>query len=370
METRKVTIHDLARGGSGVGKLDSGEIIFVPFTAPGDEVLVRITKSHKNYHEGERVEILRPSEFRVEPPCPVFEKCGGCTWQHIPYALQFETKKKGLIQALKRGGTLPENIPFDEFPADTHYHYRNRVQLRGNPLENKIGYYAHASKTLIGIDHCPIAEEKINENLLILAREGFAQFSEEFKLEIDVSPDGKVRHAFNQPHAAFGFRQINDQQNLKLQQWIQNHFPEGDLLLDLYGGSGNLSLPIASRFKEIHCVDSSVPFANASTPKHFHYQKMDMIKWAKTPTRVAETLRKTSVILDPPREGISSFFDKIEAKISRHDVERMALIGCDVDSFVRDTHRFLKLGYRLERLGVLDLFPQTPHVESLALFSK
>ncbi|MBC7397521.1 MAG: class I SAM-dependent RNA methyltransferase [Bdellovibrionales bacterium] len=370
METHKVIIHDLARGGSGVGKLDTGEIIFVPFTAPGDEVLVRITKSHKNYHEGERTEILRPSTSRITPPCPVFEKCGGCSWQHIPYPLQFETKKKGLLQALKRGGPVPEGIPLDEFPAEQHYHYRNRVQLRGLPAEKKIGYYAHASKTVIGIDHCPIAEAKINEALPTLAQEGFGQFNEEFKLEIDVSPKGEVRHAFNQAHAAFGFRQVNDEQNIKLQHWIQTHFPKGDLLLDLYGGAGNLSLPLARHFKEVHCVDMSSPFADAATPKHFHYEKMDMVKWAKTPTRVAETLRKTSVILDPPREGISSYFEKIEAKISRHDVERLALIGCDVDSFVRDTHRFIKAGYRLERLGVLDLFPQTPHVESLALFSK
>lgn len=370
MENQSVIIHDLARGGSGVGKLSSGEIIFIPFTAPGDEVLARIVKSHKNYHEGECIELLKPSPLRVTPLCPVFQRCGGCSWQHVSYSLQFETKKKGLIQALKRVGISTGDLPFDEFPAEQDYRYRNRVQLRGVPSERKIGYYAAASKTVIGITHCPIADDKINESLHSFAQEGFEKFDEEFKLEIDIAPDGTVRHAFNQGHAAFGFRQINDDQNIKLQGWIQTYFPQGDLLLDLYGGSGNLSLPLAARFKEIHCVDSSAPLASTSTPRNFHYEKMDMIKWAKTPTRVAETLRKTSVILDPPREGISSFFEKIEAKISRHDVERMALIGCDVDSFVRDTQRFLKMGYKLVRLGVLDLFPQTPHVESLALFSK
>jgi 23S rRNA (uracil1939-C5)-methyltransferase len=352
-----------------VGKLETGAVVFVPFTAPGDEIEVNLLKTTKNYSEGEISKLIHPSELRVTPPCPVFGKCGGCAWQHLPYELQFETKTKGLLHALKRAGVETETVPLDKLPADETYGYRNRIQLRGDPDDKTLGFYIRGQNSIVPIEQCPIARKEINDALPGLAAAGFQKFKEEFKLEIEVLENGKVRHVFNEGHAAFGFRQVNDTQNEKLKAWVATHVLDAELLLDLYGGHGNLSLPLQSRFSEIRCVDVSVPETRSSFP-NFHYEKKDILKWSRSHEANPTFAKRTSVILDPPREGLGAHFSEIEAKISKYPVQSLILVGCDVDSFVRDTSRFVKQGYRLARLGVLDLFPQTPHVESLALFFK
>src|SRR4051812_26561964 len=97
-------IQDLARGGAGVSRDESGRVIFVPYTAPGDVVRVRITEEKKNYAQGELLEVVEPSSIRQKAPCPVFGRCGGCQWQHLPYELQFRTKLQGVVHALSRVG--------------------------------------------------------------------------------------------------------------------------------------------------------------------------------------------------------------------------------------------------------------------------
>lgn len=340
----------------------------MPFTAPGDEVEIAILKTSKNYSEGECVQLIRQSPIRVDPQCPVFGKCGGCTWQHLPYSLQFETKKKGLIRALTRAGVDLTSVQIEEFQAPNAYHYRNRIQLHGNPSTQKVGFYARARREIVPIESCPITRSEINAKLPELAILGFQKFSEEFKLEIEITAAGSVRHAFNERHAAFGFRQVNDEQNGVLQNWIKQNLPRTTLLLDLYGGSGNLSLPMIKDYEEILCVDTTVPITSPSP--HFRFEKKDIASWSKKAESQKFYSKSTAVILDPPREGMGSHFNVIHEKISRFDVKCIALVGCDVDSFVRDSAQFIKKGYRLAKVGVLDLFPQTPHVESLALFFK
>jgi len=363
-----VRIHDLSRGGSGVARLDSGEIVFVPFTAPGDQVRVRILEKNKTYSQGELVEIVEPSSIRVAPRCAVFTRCGGCSWQHLPYSLQFETKKKGVLHALKRAGVSADAVPLDELPAKNPYSYRNRIQLRGTPARNELGFYGKGSSEVVPIERCEIAHEDINETLPRIREEARQKFDREYKVEIE-SP---IRYVFNQKHAAFGFRQINDEQNAVLQTWVAEQAGSGPLLLDLYGGYGNLSRPLVDRFETIHCVDVSVPRERPdSLPESFQFHRSDVRGWLLRQSREPDAVSAATVILDPPREGLGADFSEIEAALSRSfRPEKLILVGCDVDAFARDTHRFLKRGYSLKKLGVLDLFPQTPHVESLALFSK
>lgn len=365
----RVTINDLSRGGSGVARLESGEVIFVPFTAPGDRVEARVTDSKKNYSQGELVQLLDPSPLRVPPPCPHFTRCGGCSWQHLPYPLQFETKKKGLLHALGRKGVETARVPLDELPAQNPYHYRNRIQLHGNADTRELGFFRPGSREIVDLDSCAIADVRINEALPGLREQGFREFRGEFKLEVDLSPEGGIRSAWNQRHAAFGFRQVNDVQNRLLQDWISKNLAESELLFDLYGGSGNLSRPMASRFAEVFCVDLFTGLADAEAPGNFHPVRQDMARWARTPFEDSLAGRQASIILDPPREGIGETLPPLLEKLSGLSISSMILVGCDVDAFTRDVHRLLKKGFQLERLGALDLFPQTPHIESLALFS-
>lgn len=371
MEDFIIDIHDLSRGGSGVGRLESGEIVFVPFSAPGDQVRVRIIDRKKNYCQGEALEWIRRSSLRANPECPAFTKCGGCSWQHIPYPLQFETKKKGLLHALGRAGIQADSIPVDELPAEHPYHYRNRIQLHGNTDDRVLGFFEPGSKKIVDIGKCAIADSRINETLPHLREQGFQNFRGDFKLELDLSPEGTVRPAWNRRHAAFGFRQVNDAQNAKLQQWVASHISNADALLDIYGGSGNLSLPIANRFKRVECIDLFTPKERpASTPDHFHFIRQPIEKWVLSPLSSEISSGSVSLVLDPPREGMGPHSRALCEKLKHTEISSLILVGCEVDSFIRDSNQFLKHGYRLVRIGVLDLFPQTPHVESLALFSR
>ncbi len=364
----EVRIHDLARGGAGVGRLSTGEIIFVPFTAPGDLVRVRVVERKKSYVHGELIEVLEASPDRVVAPCSAFGRCGGCSWQHIPYPLQFETKVKGLHSALARAGVQNPSVPLDLLPAGETYHYRNRIQIRGNPSTREAGFYRPGSHSLVPVSECAIADPKINSALGKLLEEGFARFNEPFKLEISKKSDGGIRADWNERHAATGFQQINDRQNRLLQEWVKTHAGSGDLLLDLYGGNGNLSLPLIEDFKRIVCIDSGATEQEAPAP-HFSFVRKSIQAWSGTDD-ANETAGPAVALLDPPREGIGELFPKLEARLSALGVSRVILVGCDVDAFARDTSRFISARYRLARLGALDLFPQTPHLESLALFLK
>lgn len=371
MEEFEITIHDLSRGGSGVARLSSGEVVFVPFTAPGDRARIRILEREKNYCQGKLLEIIEPSPLRTLPPCPHFMRCGGCSWQHLPYPLQFETKKKGLLHALGRAGIDASSVPVDELPADAPYGYRNRIQLHGKGDRRELGFFEPGTKTIVDLDRCEIADPKINSRIPSLREQGFAEFQGDFKLEIDVSPAGEVRSAWNMKNAAFGFRQVNDRQNLKLRDWIRTHLRAADLLLDLYGGNGNLSTGLADRFGAVECTDIFTPKSRPEgLPANFSFCRMDVDRWAATPWPEDSAGKTVSVISDPPREGMNRTLDPVLQKLASREVAGFILVGCEVDAFTRDTRRILKKGFRLERLAVLDLFPQTPHLESLALFSR
>ncbi|MEO5968493.1 MAG: TRAM domain-containing protein [Bdellovibrionia bacterium] len=361
-------VNDLARGGAGVAKDAEGRVIFIPFSAPGDLVRVQIVEIHKNYAHAEILEILEPSADRQAPPCPIFGKCGGCQWQHLPYAIQWDTKVKGVLQALRRANlevpSSPELIPSDEI-----WYYRNRVQLRG--MGKELGFFQAGSRQLVPTDKCYIARPEINENWEETREEG-SKLSQPYKVELEVLPGGRVRKVWNSPHSAEGFRQVHDGQNEKLKNWVAAVLPDNDVLYDLFGGSGNLSLPLVNQSREIHCVDLSTPLVRPSDiPKHLQFHRASVDRWLSH--RVAALkLRKVSprgsisAIVDPPRAGLKTQLPVIASAVESLGVKRLVAVGCDPDSWARDLSQWVKRGWRLEKVMLIDLFPQTSHIESVA----
>ncbi|MGE3260955.1 MAG: class I SAM-dependent RNA methyltransferase [Bacteriovoracia bacterium] len=362
-------ITDLSRSGAGVGRDASGRVIFVPFTAPGDQVRVEIDAEEKNYAEASLLEIVRPSLQRAIPPCPVFGKCGGCEWQHLPYELQWATKKKGVEHSLARVSVDIKNIPWEEFPADRIWEYRNRIQLRGQ--QNEIGFYARKSKQLVPIEKCYIARPELNALIPEVREEGKSRVRE-YKVELETFPDGKTTKAWNAGHSAQGFRQVHDEQNNKLKAWVSSHLEGGETLLDLYGGSGNLSLEIASRFRTTLCVDVSSPIQRPEgTPDNYFFQRSPVLPWLRREEkRLRAECGEIQVIVDPPREGFGTDLAAIVELLKSLGVKKILSVGCDADSWARSLHRFLKHGWELESLGALDFFPQTHHIEALAVLKR
>ncbi|MBI4924405.1 MAG: class I SAM-dependent RNA methyltransferase [Bdellovibrio sp.] len=377
----EVQVKDLSRGGAGVSKDPGGKVVFIPYTVPGDVVSVEIVQENKHYAQGELIEILKPSPDRVSPPpCPVFGKCGGCEWQHVPYSLQWETKVKGVMHALKRVNVaLP--LIIEEFPAQKVWEYRNRIQLRG--FRDQIGFYASKSHDLVSIDKCFIAHPLINFNLCKIKADG-SKLEKFYKVEVTVTNTQQevLQTIWNAPHGALGFRQINFEQNEKLKHWIAENLTPNNVrslkhnvvLYDLYGGNGNLSLDLISNFKQIYCVDTHIPseeeIETLCVSGNYQFCKSSVLSWLIRQRKKNMLSAHGSAILDPPREGLGSEFREIVLALDELKVNEVIIVGCDVDAFVRDISKFIKRDWKLKKIAIFDFFPQTHHVESVALMEK
>ncbi|MBL7717021.1 MAG: class I SAM-dependent RNA methyltransferase [Bdellovibrionales bacterium] len=359
--TFEVQIRDLSRAGAGVGTGPDGRIVFVPLTAPGDRVEVRIFKEDKRYLWADLIRVIEKSPQRIQPKCAVFGRCGGCQWQHLDYETQWKTKASGVAHALSRVGVTAPGAP-EELRATQIWGYRNRIQLRTQGAQ--IGFYGRASHDLVATDRCEIARDELNQLWPELQAEA-AKRQGENKVEAEVFPDGRMVKTWNARHASQGFRQVHDAQNEVLKNWVGSAVTEGGVVLDLFGGSGNLSLGLVGKAKEIHCVDSGAPEPSAQDPAGFHFHPLSVLPWLKA-RKSFEDAKSISAILDPPRDGLSVHAHEILDRLEKLGVREIVAVGCDPNAWAHDLAKMTKRGWTIDRWAVLDLFPQTPHVESLA----
>ncbi|MGA7826307.1 MAG: 23S rRNA (uracil(1939)-C(5))-methyltransferase RlmD [Geobacteraceae bacterium] len=165
-----VTIDTLTFGGAGLGRVD-GKVCFVPFTAAGDTVRIRIVSEKKSYLEGEVLECLTPATGRITPPCPVFGICGGCSWQHLPYALQGKAKEDIYAEILMRATRIDRDRILPLLAAHNPYGYRSRVQFKVRYVAGRLlmGFFSKGTHRVVDIPGgCAIANEQINKIFLQL----------------------------------------------------------------------------------------------------------------------------------------------------------------------------------------------------------
>ncbi|MDO9079687.1 MAG: TRAM domain-containing protein, partial [Desulfuromonadales bacterium] len=165
----ELTIESLVFGGNGIGRLD-GKAIFVPLTAPGDQIRCRIVRDKGRWAEAELVDILQPAAERITPPCPVFGLCGGCQWQFLPYSEQAKWKEAIYRDLLQRqAGVAVEKIrPIVVAPAP--YGYRSRAQFKCCQSSSgfTLGFFRKGSHSVIGIDTCPLLPAAVNALIPLL----------------------------------------------------------------------------------------------------------------------------------------------------------------------------------------------------------
>jgi len=164
------TIDSLAFGGNGVTRIN-GKVCFVPFSCPGDRVRLVVTTEKRSYQTARIVELLEPSPERVEPPCPVFGRCGGCAWQHIEYGRQLQAKRQILADTLWRGARVDGSCVKSALPSPAQYGYRSRIQLKLQMTAGKlhIGFFRGNSHTVEDIPRgCPVALPVINQSMAAL----------------------------------------------------------------------------------------------------------------------------------------------------------------------------------------------------------
>ncbi|MGE4232588.1 MAG: class I SAM-dependent RNA methyltransferase [Bacteriovoracia bacterium] len=377
-EILELEIEQMNFGRGGIGNITSPEEVRVfietprsrkvePF-APGDKVRVKVLEKKKGFWTAEVLEILsRNALKRVEPKCEVFGQCGGCQWQHIAYKVQLEQKRK-ILEAILR--QVPKSLPeITIYPCRDPYNYRSRVQIRGN--QTGIGFYEGSSNTLVSARNCEILDPRLQKkwkefvekaDLKELAKKG------EFKLEWTLNEKGEILEAFNRKHAAFGFTQVNQSQNEVLRSLVKewaSRQNKKNILLDLYGGDGNLSKQLNGQFKSIICVDISNGGQQISgVSKKLHSEKFRLIE-----CDVREFLdgqywndwgSATSAILDPPRIGL----ENAVTPLLRAGFESLLLVSCHPKALAKDLS-FLVTKYEIQKIHLVDMFPQTYHLESV-----
>lgn len=360
------TIDSLGTGGEGVARHD-GQVVFVPFTLPGEKVKVKPLVRKKTFIRGQLVQIVQSSAHRLTPPCPHFGHCGGCDWQHVPYAMQLQAKTQHLTDALQRIGAQHE-IPMQPMlPSDNEYHYRNRIQ--GVIRQGRFHFKQRGSNQLVAISQCAIAEDAIN---VVLAND--IKSARDGRVEIAVHGNDVSIVSLNDGHVDdTGFRQVNTAVSEHLTTLIESITKQhkGERCIDLYCGRGHWTINMARSFPQgsIIGVDASEQNIRAAREasqqagvSNVRFQHGRVEKLLKS-----LPLQDSFCIVDPPRAGLD---EQVCQALCQHAPRTIAYISCHPASLARDLSQLTAQHFRLDSVTPLDMFPQTAHIESVSVLSR
>ena len=347
-------IDEIAFGGRGVGRLEDGRVVFVPFVAPGETVRVEIVREHKSYLEARLLAVEDPSPRRVAPPCPYFGRCGGCSYQHLDAAEQADLKRRQVAQVLRRVGKFesPEVPPLVPSPRD--YAYRNRltVHVRGGV----IGFYSveeGGARGLIDIAQCPIAEPAVNDALT----------------RFRSRPRPREGHCTLRADAGGprSFRQTNDGAAAELLALVAGLLsPETPAthLIDAYCGAGFFTRHLRGRFERVVGLEwdrRAVEEARKDAAPHEIYHCGDVA--LLLPDALADAPADgTVLIVDPPSEGLPA---PVRRAVLANPPSRVIYVSCNPATLARDLAA-LRVRYDLLSVTPLDMFPQTAEIEAIA----
>lgn len=383
-----LVIDSLAAGGDGVGRAPDGRVVFVPLSAPGDRVRVRLVEERARFARGEIETLLAPGPARVAPRCPVFGTCGGCAWQHLDDRAQAVAKQAIVRDALARIAGLAEAPALAYTPSPSPYGYRGRARVRVE--RGGVGFRRRGSHELCAVADCPLLAPPLAAALAALAA---APPRARGEWELALGEGGAVRVApLAGPGAQAGARlplraagerlavsagvfvQANALLLDELAEAVLGAAGRGATALELFAGAGFFTLGLARRFAQVVAVES-----DPAASRDLAHNVRDAGLAGGPPGRVrvvearveawlaageAERLAPEVVVLDPPRGGVGA---QAAAILARLPARRVVHLSCDPATLARDLAVFVAHGWRVTALHAFDLFPQTPHVEVLAL---
>lgn len=369
-----IAIEKLAVGGSGIGRIDFQDkklVVFIPKSAPEDQVRVRITHVEKNFLNGEIVQILKPSPYRREAPCRYFNECGGCSWQHIDEKHQVEQKELILTDLFKK--FLPEQ-KYSLLPTvvgSQNFEYRNRIQLK--QFGKQLGYFKPESHDLVDIEDCLIAEAPLRE-WLKTNKSKIRPSDKLRKHELKINADQKVEfYPIGAQSEGLSFSQVNRFVNASLVEATVNLAKEiqPKSLTEFYAGSGNFTFPLSqiSKDLQIDAIELN-PVLTATAVDLIKSQKLHkQIRFYTTKSElfpIRNSMSSDLIMLDPPRQGCEK---SLLVKIAETKPKYLLYISCHPVSLVRDLQVLNQNGFHFEmrHLQIFDMFPQTDHFETLCL---
>jgi 23S rRNA (uracil1939-C5)-methyltransferase len=421
---QKLVIERLANDGRGIAFVD-GRSWFVAGGLPGEEVEARVLSARSQVVEARAERVLRAVELRRQPPCVHAGSCGGCSLQHLPHAEQLALKQRSLAEQLQR---LAEVQP-DEWVApltgpEFAYRRRARIAVRWDAKAKRldVGFRAAASQDIVAISDCPVLVQPLQPILRALPTLlrsldkpqtlGHVELFHGTRSAVllrHTAPLGEVDlqrlrtfcaehqaqlwlHGTGEPEAdrageTLGYRlepwnlelqyrpgdfvQVNGAVNQAMvEQALDWLAPQtGERVLDLFCGLGNFALPLAQKVREVVAVEgvqAMVERARANAAANglgnLHFFQADLSNPLAGAPWAAEGF--DAILLDPPRDGA---FEVVK-QIGELGARRLVYVSCNPATLARDTAELVRQGFRLKRAGILDMFPQTAHVEAMALF--
>lgn len=366
---------------------EDGIKIFTRYAIPGEVVKIKIFDTALPY--GEVIEIIEKSPTRIEPFCKHFGECGGCDLQMLPYEKQLEYKKQILIKEYSKIPNLSPNLIQDPIPSPKEFYYRNSVMFRVNPRRKKIGFLKRDTNIVVDIDECKIASERINYALkTIREKEEFPQhvFKVRSTLDGDVVvnliptknfEDRPVYEIISLDSLSFRFRisresffQVNTYMIpiwlAEIRKLILGSPYKKDLCLDLYSGSGIISIFLSDIFQKIIGIELSKP--SVEDGKHNieinNIENVEII--LSDVAKVIEELEIPEIIvIDPSRSGIE---DKVITTLleSENNPKMIIYSSCNYETQARDIAKLMEGNFKVKKVIPIDMFPQTHHIEVIA----
>jgi len=402
-----------------------GKAVFLPFVLENERVEVVLSEEKPGFARARAVNFPQTSEYRIQPGCPYFAACGGCHYQHSTYEHQLEIKASILKENLRRIAKL--ELPSDlTVHASPPWNYRNRTRMRvRTEPEFALGYFKHGSHQFLAVEECPISSPLINRAIKALLEAGQANnFSPRLR-EIQLFADAEDEHllveayclrdvkrdaaeqlaaaleaatpdtlgvtVFPEPTtgaastpdpealartgageltyktggaiyraSAGSFFQSNRHLTDELVRIISER-RSGRTALDLYAGVGLFSVVLSREFERIIAVESSL-----QSHADLTYNVPASVKTVRS--TVEQYLRNTPgsqadfIVLDPPRAGLG---ERVAKTLAGLNVPNLTYVSCDPATLARDLVPLLAAGYHVEQAHLVDLFPQTFHIESV-----
>jgi 23S rRNA (uracil1939-C5)-methyltransferase len=429
----ELTIESMTLEGKGVAHWD-GKVVFVDGALPSEKVLARYTLQKKSFDEATTLEVLEPSAERVTPKCEHYSKCGGCTWQHLAPDAQVHYKQKAMLDNLAHMGKVEPVSILEPIRGDIWgYRRKARLGVRYVHKKEKVlvGFRERDGQFLAELNRCEVLHSSVGEHLVDLQTlvTGLVQKERIPQIEVAVGDHATAlivrhldplppedvellraygermnQHIYLQPkgpdtvhciwpthpvldyeHPAFhtrvefgpqDFFQVNQSINRQMvKRAVELLDPQADeTVLDLFCGLGNFTLPLARHALQVTGVEGDAIMvkrakysAELNEIHNTDYYACNLMDDGVLKTQSWLKRQYDKILLDPPRAGAI----EIMPYIGRLKAKRIVYVSCNPATLARDAHELVHThGYRLMSAGVMDMFPHTSHVESIAVFEK
>ncbi|MEA3440378.1 MAG: class I SAM-dependent RNA methyltransferase [Chloroflexota bacterium] len=405
-----LTMTTFTYGGDALGRLPDGRAVFMPFTLPGETVRVRLVEEKTRYARAELLEVLTPAAERITPRCVHFGECGGCHYQHLSYEAQLEAKADILRDQFERIGKLDTLPVVSTIPSERPFNYRNHIQFHLTE-EGRMGYHKPRSKDVLPIEECHLPEALINHlwpqldfdaipelervgirtganddlQMILESREPLAPELLVEGLPVSVvhlslggalvmaGSESVIIEVLERPFrvSADSFFQVNTHMAGLMVELLLDELNKMGLLnetatvIDAYCGAGLFSAFLAPRVGRLIGIESSPSACEDFVVNLDEYENIELYE-APVEIVLPEIQKNPDLLLlDPPRAGLDR---RVMDSILELKPQVLAYISCDPATLARDAKKLAAGGYRLRQIALIDMFPQTYHIESLSFW--